>query len=807
MQSQLSTAIDAQRKSEEDVLNLEIQYAKLDKESQKVAEESDSKMQVIHLDRVVCLYKDQSRIRLDNNLRVTSAVLADQRVLVSILKQEIDDQAKKLEDKDTLVSELESQLQDAFKITESYESQLQDKQKRITTAQKEIVAWNFLKFAHFLQELEKANANVVNLEIALNQEKDKSKTSQQKLQKLLDASSDVQTVISKLQAENFKLRAEVAGAQQSDTNIILAILCMATTTIGRLRNHLISVKTGEEETYRQFQNQIATCNELREREEANVIALQLSLTQEKENGRACQQNLEKTLGDLRLKMTADSKAVAEELTKSRKAHQEAQNAADKNLQAMNQKDDEICGLKQKLTDHKNLSLADQTTILELRTENSKLQAQVIIGQQHSKIAQNVILVLCMERVLSSHSNTGAASKETQRQLLIQISTLKNVQVDILKETDNIPHLIVTVCTSSRISGLQKRLKSAHTHIDWLDRRAQMLQVDYDDIQRLSENVQKTVSSQQTTINELREENLSLLGQHLELQTSRGKLEQQISSQRTIILEVQAQNSVLSGLNVELEAQYHLELALQQSEVPQNVILVLCGFCATISRLQLRLNHVHRYISSQEKEHKNLQLTHRALKSAVVEIQGQSADTIEEMKRHIETLKCEQHLLWGETENIPQFVIVIGTLISHISHLRGRLSGVHEHITWVLEETVGNHQDQLEKLESHIQELKSQNDTLQTQIYQLRDRYTKINEALKRSKIENSQNQVREALANVQNEAEDYRTRAQSRITLLQQELNNLQIIAEERDKNDLTVLSAVHALGMREARGQRERRQ
>jgi hypothetical protein len=33
-------------------------------------------------------------------------VLADQRILVSMLKKEIDDQAKKLEDKEALISEL-----------------------------------------------------------------------------------------------------------------------------------------------------------------------------------------------------------------------------------------------------------------------------------------------------------------------------------------------------------------------------------------------------------------------------------------------------------------------------------------------------------------------------------------------------------------------------------------------------------------------------------------------------------------------------------------------------------------------------
>ncbi|KAJ6572336.1 hypothetical protein B0H19DRAFT_1065290 [Mycena capillaripes] len=157
MQRQLTMASNAQHKSQDKILHLEIQYERLEEESQKAAEESEREI-----------------TRIGNNLTVTSAVLADQRSLVSILKKEIDDQAKKLEDKEALISELESKLGNA------------------------------------LEELEKANANVVNLEIALNQEKNKSKTSQEKFQKLLDTSSDDQVAISELQAENSKLQAEVA---------------------------------------------------------------------------------------------------------------------------------------------------------------------------------------------------------------------------------------------------------------------------------------------------------------------------------------------------------------------------------------------------------------------------------------------------------------------------------------------------------------------------------------------------------------------------------------------------------------------
>lgn len=61
---------------------------------------------------------------------------------------------------------------------------------------------------------------------------------------------------------------------------------------------------------------------------------------------------------------------------------------------------------------------------------------------------------------------------------------------------------------------------------------------------------------------------------------------------------------------------------------------------------------------------------------------------------------------------------------------------------MLEETVGDHQDRFAKFELQIQELKNQNDTLHTQIQQVRAKYTNTNEALKRLKIQSSHDQVR-----------------------------------------------------------------
>ncbi|KAJ7627904.1 hypothetical protein B0H17DRAFT_1150819, partial [Mycena rosella] len=175
--------------------------------------------------------------------------------------------------------------------------------------------------------------------------------------------------------------------------------------------------------------------------------------------------------------------------------------------------------------------------------------------------------------------------------------------------------------------------------------------------------------------------------------------------------------------------------------------------------------------------------------------------------------------------VPQNCIILictSAVITDIQTLRNRLRIVHRRVA-LLDYLIGSWQVRFSTLWSEFLELKQVVFSMEAQAVesqtQFQARTTELQDNIEtlKTKTEGLQNKYRESSNNLkrmkiynsrhEKEAKEYQIKAQTEINQLKEKLETAQTAAEERDRNDLATLSAVHALGMREAELKQKHRQ
>ncbi|KAJ7101593.1 hypothetical protein C8R43DRAFT_1047874 [Mycena crocata] len=325
---------------------------------------------------------------------------------------------------------------------------------------------------------------------------------------------------------------------------------------------------------------------------------------------------------------------------------------------------------------------------------------------------------------------------------------------------------------------------------------------------------------------------------LQLEDGKAKLEQALkdSSDHLVLLnskevEIQQLEEQLAAKSFEndsgtsastLAEPSFLDLQLQLSELSQQVTeleetqcqytLLICALNGVATRLRHRLRVVHAHVILLEKH----ELKYRSSEFAMQTLRAEHKETTQSLTDQIANFAS-----MANDENslsVTPLIIVISISSQTTSQMYQKASTFC--LFWILNHHLDTSQVIYQKLKSKNEELtqvtlraeekawesKHQyevqlkslqvgNDLLESRIIVLRERYSGAQDALKRMRLQSRND--RRTLDMVQNEAEKNETNLNRDITLLKQELKIL-FNEEERDTNDLTVLAAVHAMGMHE---------
>ncbi|KAJ7094908.1 hypothetical protein C8R43DRAFT_1049468 [Mycena crocata] len=292
----------------------------------------------------------------------------------------------------------------------------------------------------------------------------------------------------------------------------------------------------------------------------------------------------------------------------------------------------------------------------------------------------------------------------------------------------------------------------------------------------------------------------------------------------------------------------LDLQLQLSELSQQVTeleetqcqytLLICALNGVATRLRHRLRVVHAHVILLEKH----ELKYRSSEFAMQTLRAEHKETTQSLTDQIANFAS-----MANDENslsVTPLIIVISILASNIFNFQQRLKQLrrcirslnhHLDTSQVIYQKLKSKNEELTQVtlraeekaweskhqyEVQLKSLQVGNDLLESRIIVLRERYSGAQDALKRMRLQSRND--RRTLDMVQNEAEKNETNLNRDITLLKQELKILDTITkkynkaqheiqvlkshleryrfneEERDTNDLTVLAAVHAMGMHE---------
>ncbi|KAJ6450228.1 hypothetical protein C8R47DRAFT_1084489 [Mycena vitilis] len=440
----------------------------------------------------------------------------------------------------------------------------------------------------------------------------------------------------------------------------------------------------------------------------------------------------------------------------------------------------------------------------------------------AQLSENEELVSTTRKLKEANEGMKTAQEELQQQIASQLSQIEAKGSELSNLQSQHEEL------QEQIRANESQLKDLQTQND-SDYNARMLEND---------QLQKIMSSQMATINELWKENLNLRTevqeQTSQVQTKESELqnlqsehdlsstawlmenersEEVAASQKRIVRELQKNLAIMrttqEGLQQHIEAkktelinlksQYAKDLAQERAEVPSSVVLILCEFCLE-STNYFNLHTIHSWVLQSN------------------EIHAKAEKTVEQLQLQVDMFALDQRMLLDEIENLPQFVITIGTLLSRISSLRGQLvllfkrisllntdiavlKAQNDHDNHVILMLEAQAIEERGQFDSEIERFKNESNELNYKIAQLRDKYSDVNEASKRLKIQSARD--KEALVHAQGEAKQNKMNTSREIALLKEQLTTAQSIIEEKEMNELTVLSSVHAMGMREERKRR----
>ncbi|KAJ7622845.1 hypothetical protein DFH06DRAFT_1143162 [Mycena polygramma] len=749
---------------------LELQETQLE-ELQSSGEAAEKTMQVLNLP-LVPLFDDQFRKELEDKLLVTERVLQVQKNLAAHGQSEGKKNAEKLSEKETIIFELEIKLKNEQQKDESHKRQLQEKQQQITGLQKEVT------------ELEKKSAEILNLEMALTQEKEtNAKTTEIQAKKMIDD----RKAFDALNLELAQSKGVLAQTQRELTET-LQVIETKNSELHDLQEELANTDVPEQSsladqtTISDLQTTISDLHNVIKNLREESSELQEALASERSY---CLETVVPNfciVSDL-LPVLAMKCHLQKRL---QKAHAYAASVEDlRNSLILN-----IC--------------ACPISDVVCKLHDFRLNAKVIVQSSESEK-----LVTTMSELKKANEDMETAQEELQQQIASQTSQIQAKESDLSNLQSQ--HVILDLKgeLQEQIRAKESQLEDLQTQND-SDYNAWMLEND---------QLKQITSSQMTTINELWKENLNL--QTEDLNSNARSMENErfrefASSQKLIVRELQKKLAIMrttqEGLQqhieakktelIHLQSQHAEDLAQERAEVPSSVVLILCEFCLE-STDYFNSHTIHSWVLQSN------------------EIHAKAEDTVEQLQLQIEIFALDQRMLLDEIENIPQFVITIGTLVSRISSLRGRLVSLFKRISLLNTDIAvlkaQNDQDNqvilmLEaqaieergQFDSEIEKFKNESNELNYKIAQLRDKYKDVNEASKRLRIQNSRD--KEALVDTQGEARQNEMKASREIALLKEQLTTAQSIIEEKEMNELTVLSSVHAMGMREERKRRQGR-
>ncbi|KAF8160466.1 hypothetical protein K438DRAFT_1776458 [Mycena galopus ATCC 62051] len=478
--------------------------------------------------------------------------------------------------------------------------------------------------------------------------------------------------------------------------------------------------------------------------------------------------------------------------------------------------------------------SEQSSSLNLQQENQELENQKIQFQQ---------VIYHVQPEMSPQNILYQKTEELQQQCdeLGQAALVEQVTITQLKADYS---TLSARCSASeaRAEELEQAISSEQNSSLNLQGEKQVLgeqnvklQQKTEELQQQCDELEKAASAEQVSITQLRAD-------YSTVSARCSALEQAISLEQISSLNLQQENQELE--NQKIQFQQHMdELQRQCDELVQ---IVSSGEDTTA---QLRTNHLaalaqymdlqtqttefQRNLSRAEQEHESLQLNYENLQQEYenLQLEHQTFDkdlvilykTSQDPTRLQDTAKVLQDRKTAKPEMILTRSLVrlwLEALILKIEKLiflhfdlvscATRPQGPKDRkifVKWLMEEMQVNSESQLQQIirtmegegdevHSQIESLKHENDMLHNNFEKLQEHYTQKSSESKNHTLMFMINQKAHILTQFQTNKELEEKKIQ--IETLQQELETAQVEIQDRDKNDLIVLSGVHALGMRE---------
>ncbi|KAF8163877.1 hypothetical protein K438DRAFT_1775786 [Mycena galopus ATCC 62051] len=620
------------------------------------------------------------------------------------------------------------------------------------------------RISGFQARLKNVHKHIQRLDDTAHQQSSKTEGLQEQCDTLSKALSIEKEMAIQLQAKLAQATASnekyVLRLEQTLAHLALVVICGSSrlsrlqARLTRIHKHIQRLDSIIDQLSTKHKGLQQQCNEL----EQAALAEQVTITQ-----------LKADYSTLSARCSA-SEAHAEELEQGISSEQnsslnlqgEKQVLGEQNLK-LQQKTEE---LQQKCDELEQAASAEQVSITQLRADYSTVSARCSALEQAISVEQSSSLNLQQENQELENQKIQVQQKTEELQR----------QCDKLEQAALVEQVTITQLKAD-YSTLSARCSASEAH---------------------AEELEQAISSEQNSSLNLQgekqvlgEQNLKLQQKTEELQQKCDELEQAASAEQVSITQLRADYSTVSARCSALEQAISVEqsssLNLQQEN--QELENQMIQFQQHMDELQRQCDELVQIVSSGEDTTAQLRTNHLAALAQYMDLQAQTTQFQQNLSRaeqEHESLQLNYENLQQEYENLQLEYEYLNSTTEEM-----QVNGESQ-----LQQIIRTMEGEGDELHSQIESLKHENDMLHNNFERLQEHYTqKISES-KKWKLQCSTDLKAHILTQFQINKELAEKNIQ--IETLQQELETAQVEMQDRDKNDLIVLSGVHALGMRE---------